>query len=225
MTRERLPSLRRLNAGNEEPARAPVSVSSQSPACPCTPCLALGHVNRQTASATVFGETLPRRPDRGLPLAADSPTPLHRAARPGHARLPRPRHWTIDSLGEFPLAMAAAMDHDYYDGFRTFSWLADLVGLPIDQVRPGRGRDGVPRGRGGGRVGAGRRSLRRCHCPPGGFLGGNREISIAGRIALRRRSFIRHANSRNPLVLHDYGLRDATLLPGIVLACGPRRRN
>jgi len=24
---------------------------------------------------------------------------------------------------------------DYYDGFRTFSWLADLVGLPIDQVR------------------------------------------------------------------------------------------
>jgi len=31
--------------------------------------------------------------------------------------------------------MTAAMDHDYYDGFRTFSWLADLVGLPIDQVR------------------------------------------------------------------------------------------
>ncbi|KAH0949625.1 hypothetical protein HN011_006924 [Eciton burchellii] len=30
--------------------------------------------------------------------------------------------------------MAAAMDHDYYDGFRTFSWLANFIGLPIDQV-------------------------------------------------------------------------------------------
>ncbi|KYM79294.1 Membrane-bound O-acyltransferase domain-containing protein 2 [Atta colombica] len=29
--------------------------------------------------------------------------------------------------------MTMAVD-DYYDGFRTFSWLADLVGLPIDQV-------------------------------------------------------------------------------------------
>ncbi|XP_029169467.1 membrane-bound O-acyltransferase domain-containing protein 2 isoform X1 [Nylanderia fulva] len=31
--------------------------------------------------------------------------------------------------------MAAIItDRDYYDGFRTFSWLADFVGLPIDQV-------------------------------------------------------------------------------------------
>ncbi|KOX76664.1 hypothetical protein WN51_11017 [Melipona quadrifasciata] len=24
---------------------------------------------------------------------------------------------------------------DYYDGFRTFSWLADFIDVPIDQVR------------------------------------------------------------------------------------------
>jgi len=47
--------------------------------------------------------------------------------------VPRPRHWTSRDLAS--PAMAAAMDHDYYDGFRTFSWLANFIGLPIDQVR------------------------------------------------------------------------------------------
>jgi len=47
--------------------------------------------------------------------------------------VPRPRHWTPRDLAS--PAMAAAMDHDYYDGFRTFSWLANFIGLPIDQVR------------------------------------------------------------------------------------------
>lgn len=43
-----------------------------------------------------------------------------------------------------PSTMAATMDHDYYDGFRTFDWLADIVGLPIDQVRwPGRRDVGI----------------------------------------------------------------------------------
>ncbi|KZC10140.1 hypothetical protein WN55_01123 [Dufourea novaeangliae] len=30
--------------------------------------------------------------------------------------------------------MTASVE-DYYDGSRTFSWLADLIGLPIDQVK------------------------------------------------------------------------------------------
>ena len=29
----------------------------------------------------------------------------------------------------------AAPEDVYYDGFRTFAWLAELVGLPLDQVR------------------------------------------------------------------------------------------
>lgn len=35
--------------------------------------------------------------------------------------------------GRAALAMTAPED-DYYDGSRTFSWLADYVGVPIDQV-------------------------------------------------------------------------------------------
>lgn len=47
---------------------------------------------------------------------------------------PRPRHRIRSRTTDSPSTMAATTDHDYYDGFRTFSWLADLVGLPIDQV-------------------------------------------------------------------------------------------
>lgn len=33
------------------------------------------------------------------------------------------------------LTMAAATTEDfYYDGFRTFQWMADIISVPIDQV-------------------------------------------------------------------------------------------
>lgn len=70
--------------------------------------------------------------------------------------------------------MAAIMDHDYYDGFRTFSWLADLVGLPIDQVRyPDTATPETTSGTARGKVTT---RLSGCRCPPSeipGSRGGN----------------------------------------------------
>lgn len=39
-------------------------------------------------------------------------------------------------------AAAAAASMEHYDGSRVFSWLAELSGLPIDQVRDAAGRRG-----------------------------------------------------------------------------------
>lgn len=68
---------------------------------------------------------------------------------------PRAPH-DIGDTTEPTLGVTMAVDHDYYDGFRTFSWLADLVGLPIDQVRRERRL----------RERSGRPHTRRCRCPP-----------------------------------------------------------
>lgn len=69
------------------------------------------------------------------------------------------------------LIMAATMEH--YDGFRTFSWLSNYVGLPIDQVRHQTpqntviARDGVA-------------SFSHAAILRARFPGSNRELSIAG---------------------------------------------
>lgn len=97
------------------------SVSSQSPVRRCASYL---HLDARTDKPCIWWNAL-RKTDRPSSPVLRSHVPVGRIAR-------IPRHWT--NSRRISMTMAVAVD-DYYDGFRTFSWLADLVGLPIDQVR------------------------------------------------------------------------------------------